>query len=269
VGLIVAGLLAITLACAKKSSTSPSLVAPPPTTPALPTIRAVRVPATRVEVDQDVDVTADVDDAGLQVDDLTYVWSANVGSFSGTGKSVRWRLAKGAAPTPQDVTITLTIVAQIGPPDVKQDGGSMTQTAPPFRVHDSVGELTAMGVKFLVTYFGDPNVSPAACVVDFSDTCPGKAAELADVANNRDKYVIQSAQAHLDSISFPDQNDAVMFLPCQFRSILKADGKTYQATGSCILTGVYTQRRWWLCDSKFDGIEVPAAMAEFFHRRVK
>ena len=83
---------------------------PPPVVNNLPVIRSISVSRSRVEVEQDVDVVAEVEDTETSPDQMTYEWSAPVGTFSGTGRMVHWRLSKGSTETPVDVAISLTVV---------------------------------------------------------------------------------------------------------------------------------------------------------------
>jgi hypothetical protein len=40
---------------------------------------------------------------------------------------------------------------------------------------------------------------------------------------------------------------------CEFSSRVKATGKVELARGDCLLTGVYENKQWKLCDSTFRG----------------
>jgi hypothetical protein len=236
---------------------------PAPTTPPAkvvntpPTIKSITLsPAARAEVDQDVTVTADVEDAETPVDQLKYGWSANVGSFTGDGRVVTWRLPKGTVQTPVDVTMTLVVtenyqdVDDSGKPITRQNIVSM-DTPSPLHVNDSMAELTKMGTTFLVDYFGNSSVSPEACLVDFWDGCSGKAAELSDIQNNRNLYIQRVAKADLETINFfdSDKTSAEVWMACSFTATDKSSGVTGTASGDCYLTAVYEQGRWWLCDS--------------------
>ena len=61
---------------------------PPPVVNNLPVIRSISVSLPRVEVEQDVNVVAEVEDTETSPDQMTYEWSAPVGTFSGTGRAV-------------------------------------------------------------------------------------------------------------------------------------------------------------------------------------
>jgi hypothetical protein len=230
----------------------------------------VNVAIARVEVDQDVEVVAEVEDAETPVDQLTYDWSATVGTFSGSGRTVRWRLSKGSTETPVDVTISVTVIERY---TETQNGIVITReqratgSATPFRAHDSEAELTKISIEFLVFLFGNSSVSPSACLVDFSDACRGKADELRDIEHNRDTFVILSAEAHVANIWIsPDRNSAEVIAPCVFRDREIATGGEGTSRGDCFLTAVYERDRWWLCSSSFLNGSRQISMFEFFRQ---
>lgn len=258
-------------ACGTTPTTPTPPPSPPPVTPppivTAPTIKGVTVGATRTEVDRDVTLTADVEDAEKAPSALTYVWSADVGTFSGSGMSVTWKLPKGATPTPVNVVITLTVVE---PYQALENGQlvnrehRVTRQADPLRVHDSPAEITKMVRTFLIDLFGNIAIRPDACLADFSDACPGKAAERQDIVGIRDNYSeilevrVDNTQVTLNGAgTFAD-----VFAPCLFRSVHKTKG--YEAlAGDCELTAVYEQQRWWLCSSAFNNyVAVPASFGD-------
>jgi hypothetical protein len=231
---------------------------PPPPAPAsnaAPSIRSVTVSTTRAEVERDVGVTAVVEDTETNPDALTYVWTATVGTIQGTGRTVTWRLPRGAAETPSNVTLTLVVTE---PYQVLENNVIVTRqhrverTSDPFRVHDSTGEISRMTLRFLIELFGNSSVGPDACVGDFSDTCSGKAAEYRDIVINRAERRITSVEATVQSVSF---NGAMTFAdvigPCTFRDIDLKTGRPFASTGRCELTAVYHTDRWWLCESYY------------------
>jgi hypothetical protein len=220
-----------------------------------PVIHAVRVSAARVEVEQAVEVTADVTDAETNPDQLTYEWTTTAGTVSGSGRVVQWKLAKGAAQTPLDVTVTLVVIerySEVQNSIVLTRENRVTQASEPFRVHDSEAELTKMTLTFLVDYFGNSRISPEACLVDFSDGCRGKVDELHDIEHNRQTFVIQSADARVANIWIsPDRMSAEVTAPCAFHDTEIATGNEGTSKGDCFLTAVYERNRWWLCSSSF------------------
>src|SRR5512133_2508426 len=73
---------------------SPTQPIPPPPANSAPVIRAVNVTKDQVEAGQDVDATVDVQDAETPIDQLTYEWKADGGTFTGQGRSVKWTSPK-------------------------------------------------------------------------------------------------------------------------------------------------------------------------------
>jgi hypothetical protein len=215
-----------------------------------------------VEVGQSVTVVADVQDAETPLTALTYEWTASAGTVSGTGRSVTWSLASGAASTPADVMLTLTVLE---PYQVLQGSQIVTQqhrvtaTSGALRVHDSVAEIGAMVLRFLVDLFGDSSVGPDDAVVDFNrNLCPaGWQAEYNDIVDNRDTVTILSAEATIQSVAVTGAfASADVVAPCTFRDFVKPSGPQRTAAGTCTLTTVYEQNRWWLCTSNWDGTVV-------------
>jgi hypothetical protein len=248
---------------------SPSGPTPPPPVPnppigTPPVITSVTASVTRTEVDQDVTVTAAVTDAEQPANALTYVWSANAGTFSGAGAAVTWRLPKGAA-TPLDIVISLTVVERY---QAVENGAlvnrehRVTRQAPPFRVHDSQAEISKMVRTFLIDYFGNINVSPDACLVDFSVNGPcanGRAAEYDDIVDIRENYLaVTEVVVDIRRVTINGERTfAEVFAPCVFRSTLK-NGTKEAFSGNCELTAVYENNRWWLCESRFnDAVALP------------
>ena len=236
-----------------------------------PVIKSVTTTASTVirnEVEQDVTVTAVVEDKETPVANLTYLWSANVGTVTGTGPIVTWKLARGVVQTPVDVTISLTVVEpyvdvdSVGNPVPKEN--RVTQSAAPFHVHDSMTELKKMAIDFLVVYFGNSKVSAEDALVDFSNSCQGKCDEWVDVTNNRLNFRILSAQAQVTSLVFDDANRATMLAPTVIVDVPLSTGIQETVTFTDQLTAVFEKGRWWLCSSTvpiLDGLSINAFLS--------
>jgi hypothetical protein len=245
-----------------RSSTMPTPVETPgapvqkPVQNGAPVIASITAAAERIEVGRSVAYTAEVQDAETPLANLEFDWTATAGEFEGTGPRVTWHLSPGAAATPLDVGVTLEVVERY--PDYTATGTPIVsehrvrRDAPPVRVHDSPAEIARIAIAFLVDYFGHSAVSPAAAVVDFSDTCPGKAEEQSDIEANRATFTILDATAHVEAITFnPEMTYADVVAPCTFHDRRLDNGQIGTTDGDCLLTSVYAQRRWWLCDSHF------------------
>src|SRR4029079_18616742 len=68
--------------------------------------------------------------------------------------------------------------------------------------NDSQNEVLRIGMRFLTELFPSVAVSAPEAVQDFSDSCPGKASELSDVANNRKNFRILSGTYTNVSVGF-------------------------------------------------------------------
>jgi hypothetical protein len=228
-----------------------------------------------VEVDTTVDVTAVVEDQETVVDQLTFEWSAPQGTFTGTGRSVKWR-APTSEITPADYTLKLTVVeVYLGQNDagmiVSKEHRVTSQVT--VRVHNSRKELGDMGQAFL-TKFGTSSIAPAACLVDFTDSCRGKLEELSDIQNNRDSFQILGYMLGQPRVNVYSPFDrAEMYITCSFDSkILKCApgdstckvGSVVHGDGDCYLTARYEQARWWLCDSHYASLQALTPTTKYF-----
>jgi hypothetical protein len=250
---------------------------PPPAVNAPPVITSVSASAPRAEVDTDVTLTAVVQDAETPVEQLKLDWTVSAGSISGQGTTVTWRTPKDDS-TPKDYTVTLTVTETYGTADASgvRPQQSVTSQSPVIRVHNSPKELGDLSVGFL-NDFANSGIPATACVRDFSDSCQGKAAELKDISDNRENFEILSSSLRLRSVSVASsQVRADMNVACSFTSRVKkcpdptdktcVVGTVGTVTGDCTLTGVYEQKRWWLCDSHFSGKATADAFRTFFRR---
>jgi len=257
--LLPAWALLAAISCGGSPPTSPGPAPqPPPVSNAAPVIDSVSIAATRLEVGGETTVTATVRDAETPVASLTYQWTATAGTFTGQGSTVTWKAPEGVS-TPQDYPLTLTVIEQYGTANARQEH-RVTSTTAPIRVHDSPRELSNMTIAFL-SDFANSSVAPETAVRDFWDGCAGKAAELADVRDNRQHYdnlgfSLGTPRVTLDGARLR----ANMTVSCQFTSFARScpsdepqcrPGTTGTSAGECRLTGVYESRRWWLCDSGF------------------
>lgn len=244
-----AGVFAVASVSCSDSPSDPTPPGPTPGTNAPPVIQSVTVSAPRVEAEQEVQLTAVVQDAETPASQLTYAWSVSpsLGTLTGTGATARWKAPKPAA-TPDLYTFRLTVTERYtsgGTQRTNEASGSV-------QVHynDSPVEITTITTIFL-NEFSIDSVSAAQCVRNFSDSCPGKAEEQRNVQEVRDLFLSQSASVSVSSVVI-NGDHADIRAPCTFRSIRKSTGVLETSTGTCRLTAVYEAFRWWLCDSRFD-----------------
>jgi hypothetical protein len=222
----------------------------------------------RAEADQPIQVTAVIKDLESTPDRLTYTWSAapQTGAFNGTtiltgNQAINtWRPPKGQT-SPALYTITLTVTeayTSAGQAKVNTVSSSVT-----VHYNDSEGEVAFLGRDFLVTKFGNFNVSPAEAVSNFSDSCQGKADEFGDVTNNRANFHILSASFIPATIGFnASRISGTVDGACQFEDMPNSGpnaGRREFVSGICHLTTVYENFRWLLCTSTFEGTRVDLA----------
>ncbi len=236
---------------------------PPPNT--APVVRSIEASSTRVEVGSPVTLTATVEDAETPLDNLTYAWTAENGTFSGTGRAVAWTPAADAR-TPADFTVTLTVIERYTSGSSAQENKA-TGTAT-IHVNNSPKELAELSLRFLGD-FANSKVSPEQCVSEFSDWCRGKKDELQDVIDNRHDFEIMSSSLRHTGLQIDAAlTSAIVHTACSFTSRVITNspqsggcrenpgscrfGSTQTVEGDCWTTNVYERGRWWLCQSKFD-----------------
>jgi len=240
-------------------STPPVSPTPTPPTPNVePTIVSLTASGPRVDADAEVTLTAVVQDPETPVDQLTYVWSATPvgGDFIGSGTQVRWRAPHGQT-TPNLYSIKLTVIEKY----VSAGVPAQHEVSKAVDVHynDSPAETRQIGTRFLTQLFPDFSVTPQAAVQDFSDSCPGKFAELSDVTINRKNFHILSGTFNNITVDFDGAKTAADITgQCTFTDIPTDPTNPYynrreSVSGICALTAVYENWRWYLCDSHFRG----------------
>ena len=245
------------------TTTKPSPVTTPVEPPPVvrndaPVIAGMSLSSSRVEADQEVVVTAFVSDAETPLPQLTYQWSATPtnGAFTGSGPIARWR-APRQQPTPDLYTLKLLITE----PYVSAGQSTQNTVSSTIQVHynDSVREITTIGVRFLTELFPTYTIPATQAVADFSDSCSEKSAEQSDVANNRINFQIMSGTYTNVSVNVNgDRTYADVSGTCSFKDVPKDPnnpnfGKPETVTGTCTLTAIYENWKWWLCSSHFKG----------------
>jgi hypothetical protein len=275
-----AGVLTVVLiaSCGGGTPNSPGPIPqPPPTPPANspPVIDAITIGVERAEVTDDVVVTATVHDAETAVNQLQYAWSADGGTFSGEGASVKWRPPADRA-TPAEYVMRLTVTETYGLADasgVRPKNVVTGASTNSVRVHNSPKEVGDMSLGFL-REFATSSIPADIAVRDFSDNCSGKAAERSDISDNRHNYEVLASSLTLVNVSIAASRlTGSARIACGFTSRIKACtsdhpncliGSTEKVQGECVLNTVYEQRRWWLCSSAFEnGVQLPS-MRGFF-----
>jgi len=219
-------------------------------------IEALAASATRTEVDTPVTFTAVVSDRESAPVSLRYEWEAERGTIEGTGATVTWRLPKGSE-TPADCKVTLRVFERYAsldpagnPIELEQ---SVSAASPLVRVHDSPAEIEALVIEFLDD-FADSSVDADDAVRNFSDNCPGKLSEHRDIEQNRDTLLIEDADYEVTSVELnAAKTRADVVAPCEFWDKDLVTGVKHHSQGDCLLTAVYEEYHWQLCDSRFHG----------------
>jgi hypothetical protein len=143
---------------------------------------------------------------------------------------------------------------------IVSDGPRVVTGTASVQLHNSVAEVSGMALEFL-NEFADPNLpADERMVRNFSNSCPGKAAELSDVTKNRETRIINSHKygtpattVAFGSMCKTKAADACVVTSAEWQSTVKATGAPETAKGISTISGVYRDSRWWLCDSSFDG----------------
>ncbi len=213
-------------------------------------------PSSFADLNEDVAISASVTDTETPISQLTFVWTSDLGTFTGTGPSVRWR-APATPTTPRTVTITLRVTETVGGTGGTQ---STTDTAT-LSLHDSSREIGDMSRQFLLD-FSDSKLAASYVVRDFWDGCSGKADELSDVTTNRKDFVILSftiGPANPVSVGFKAgcvvpkygarSGDGCAVVQCEWHDKELSTGLLGTSKGPDYLTAVYRNSRWWLCNS--------------------
>ncbi len=213
-----------------------------------PVIHSIGTNGGRVEAGRQLQLTASVTDIETPIDQLTYTWAVSPpgGTFIGAGPQVIWQ-APHQQPSPAVYTVTLTVIESYSAGQEQHTVSSSAQV----RYNDSDAEITGLVIQFLDD-FSTFSVTPAQVVRNFSDSCPGKAAELQDVTINRQLFHINGGSYFVSSIGYDSQRTfADIAAPCTFFDTVIATGVDQTVTGTCQLTAVYENWRWLLCDSHF------------------
>ena len=236
---------------------SPSPPPPPPPAPEPqtpnnpPRILELIVSAERIEVGEEVTLTANVADDETSADELMYEWQAASGSFSGTGRTVKWRAPMDMA-TPATYRISLIVIDRYGSGQQTLEHRVNGETSE-IHVDDSPKTVRTLSEEFLRD-FADSSVEPDTCLQNFHDSCPGKRRERDDIVRNRNLFTIISSKVSVSRVRVNlSRTDAEVLAACEFTSIRKTTGRIEVARGTCELDLVNRNNRWWLCESSFHG----------------
>jgi hypothetical protein len=211
--------------------------------------RRLRQPPAFADYGETIQITLVVEDAESPAAQLVYQWEQNCsGTFSGTGPQVDWTApAGGTLPSTCNIQVTVT------------DGPHVLTRSITVRLHNSVVEVGALALEFLEE-FANSTIPAETTVRNFSNSCPGKAAELKDVQDNRRDYIHVShtygpakITVAFGGVCKMKTADACVITPVEWRSTYIPTKELKVASGISTISGIYSDSRWWLCDSLADG----------------
>ncbi|MEP6914818.1 MAG: IPT/TIG domain-containing protein [Acidobacteriota bacterium] len=225
-------------------------------------------PAGFADLNEEITVTASVQDSDTPPDQLIYEWAAPAGTFSGTGASVKWR-APAAAAVPTALTLTLAVI----------DPANRVTAATTISLHDSVKEVGDLARLFLLDFSDSTITSPDVVLRNFSRSArcsKPRQNEFEDVVKNREHYRIESSLIEPAVVNFQfggrpcrvgtAEGDGCAAVPATWQSLcLKTfdectAGDRPRVTGIDYVAAVYEESSWRLCASAFgsrDGISRP------------
>jgi hypothetical protein len=233
-------------------------------TNAAPVIQAING-ASRAEAGSESEISATVTDQETPTTSLTFEWTATGGSFSGTGSIVRWTAPAGTVPAAYELTLIVieryTVAVAGGGTETRENRSTSRAT---IHVNDSTREVTALATTFIDDFLHSER-TPEFCVRNFSDSCPGKREEQRDIEANRAAFVNNPAASSIgpSAITFYEDGSrrrqvpasqatfAELLASCRFAATAKATGVSGVAVGTCMLTDIYENFQWRLCDSRF------------------
>jgi len=201
----------------------------------------------RIEVGEEVTLTAVVSDDETPPDELTYQWEAPSGTIGGVGRVVKWK-APATQQVPAAYKVSLVVVDKYGSGTQALEH-RVTALSPDIHVDDSFNTVQTLSKDFLRD-FSNSSTTPEFCVRNFSTSCRGRQSELEDIIDNRQRFMIHSHSFAIALVNIDaTRTQSTVSGPCEFRSTVKATGAIEVARGTCVLTLVYENYRWWLCSS--------------------
>ncbi len=252
----IAGAVDIAVTASGRTSTLTGGFRYEPTAPnTAPVIRSItaqgsrpKQPASYADYGETIQVSVVVEDAEKPATQLGYQWRACDGSFTGTGPQVTWTAPSGGS-LPSVCRLEVIV----------SDGPHVLTTSVSVRVHNSAAEVGGLALQFL-NDFADNTIPAATTVRNFHDGCPGKASELSDVTHIRNTRIINSKNYGEGRVTVAfggscstKAADACVRTAVEWNSTVTATQQVEIAKGTSIISGVYRDSKWWLCDSLWDG----------------
>jgi hypothetical protein len=213
-------------------------------------------PVNFADAGEEVTVTATVADSDTPPEQLVFQWTADTGTFTDTGATVKWH-APSDAPTPAAITLSL---------NVADNTGNSATSSTTISLHDSVKEVGNLARDFLLDF--SDSTKPAVFVVRNFTKSPRCERERDDEFNqieeNRRLYKITSSSVGAPKVNIqfasrpcsyePRDGDACAAVPSTWDSVCAgADSacKPGRSDGTDYVTAVYEDTQWRLCASYF------------------
>lgn len=244
-----------------------------------------RQPSGFADVANPVDVAATVSDVETPLSQLTYSWTATLGTFTGSGATVKWTAPATLSTSPTAVVLTLKVTEAYVENGVAQV--NTTSKSATLSVHDSQKEVLDLGQDFLDRFSQTAKYPLAQDVVhNFSPTCeggPGAGDEYDDVVKNRTSYEILSWKVEkLPPVTFDFgghcgnprgtfRGDACSSFAVQWQDkMIELDPRQPQRQVNSIgdtkgvdyVTAVLESDRWRLCESIYEPNSSPSPVVE-------
>jgi hypothetical protein len=217
-------------------------------------------PLNFADAGEEITITATVADSDTPSEQLVFQWTADTGTFTDSGATVKWR-APSDGSTPATITISLS---------VSDNTGNSATSSTTISLHDSVKEIGNLARDFLLDF--SDSTKPAAFVVRNFSKSPRcereRDDEFNDVDKNRTYYRIDSSSIGAATVTVqfggkpcsyvPKDGDACAVVPATWQStclVTNPDctaGEKPVSSGTDYVTAVYEQSQWKLCASYFD-----------------
>jgi hypothetical protein len=213
-------------------------------------------PVNFADAGEEITITATVADPDTPPEQLVFQWTADTGTFTDTGATVKWH-APSDATTPASITLSL---------NVADNTGNSATSSTTISLHDSAKEVGNLARDFLLD-FSDSSRPASFVVRNFSKSprCEGERdAEFSQIEENRRLYRITSSSVGAAKVNVqfgsqpcsyvPRNGDACAAVPATWDSVcVTADPACIpgRSDGTDYVTAVYEESQWRLCASYF------------------
>jgi hypothetical protein len=213
-------------------------------------------PLNFADAGEEITVTATATDEDTPAEQLVFHWTADTGTFTDTGATVKWS-APSDATTPAAITLSL---------NVADNTGNSATSSTTISLHDSVKEVGNLARDFLLDF--SDSTKPAVFVVRNFTKSPRcereRDDEFSQIEENRRLYRITSSSVGDPKVNIqfvsrpcvyePREGDACAAVPSSWDSVCAgADSacKPGRSDGTDYVTAVYEETQWRLCASYF------------------